>query len=43
MTTEELAEWFDAVTKDILAGNIQDRNQWRDWLQSEITGVGETR
>ena len=43
MTTEELAERFDTVTKDILAGNIQDRRQWRDWLQSEITGVGETR
>lgn len=43
MTTEELAEWFDAVTKDVLAGHIQDRSQWRDWLQSEITGVGETR
>lgn len=43
MTTEELAEWFDAVTKDVLAGHIQDRNQWRDWLQSEITSAGETR
>ena len=43
MTTEELAERFDTVTKDILAGNIQDKNQWRDWLQSKITGVGETR
>lgn len=28
MTDEELAKWFDAVTKDILGGSTWDKNAW---------------
>lgn len=35
MTDEELAKWFDAVTKDILGGSTWDKKGWLKWLKSE--------
>lgn len=35
MTDEELAKWFDAVTKDILGGSTWDKKGWLKWLRAE--------
>ena len=36
MTDEELAEWFSAVTDDVLRGSIWSKDGWMKWLQSEV-------
>lgn len=36
MTDEELAEWFSAVTDDVLNGSIWSKGGWMKWLQSEV-------
>lgn len=38
MTDEELAKWFDAVTKDVLGGSTWDKNGWLKWLRAESEG-----
>ena len=38
MTDEELAKWFDAVTKDILGGSTWDKKAWLKWLRAESEG-----
>ena len=38
MTDEELAKWFDAVTKDILGGSTWDKKGWLKWLRAESEG-----
>ena len=38
MTDEELAKWFDAVTKDILGGSTWDKKGWLKWLKAESEG-----
>ena len=35
MTDEELAKWFDTVTKDVLGGSTWDKNGWLKWLKAE--------
>lgn len=35
MTDEELAKWFDAVTKDVLGGSTWDKKGWLKWLRAE--------
>ena len=35
MTDEELAEWFDTVTKDVLGGSTWNKNGWLKWLRAE--------
>lgn len=43
MTDEELAKWFDAVTKDVLGGSTWDKKGWLKWLRAESEGQhGET-
>lgn len=36
MTDEELAKWFDTVTKDVLGGSTWDKNGWLKWLREEM-------
>ena len=38
MTDEELAKWFDTVTKDVLGGSTWDKNGWLKWLKAESEG-----
>lgn len=38
MTDEELAKWFDAVTKDILGGSTWNKKGWLKWLRAESEG-----
>ena len=38
MTDEELAKWFDAVTKDILGGSTWDKKGWLKWLKAKSEG-----
>lgn len=38
MTDEELAKWFDAVTKDVLGGSTWDKKGWLKWLRAESEG-----
>lgn len=38
MTDEELAKWFDAVTKDVLDGSTWDKKGWLKWLRAESEG-----
>lgn len=38
MTDEELAKWFDTVTKDILGGSTWDKKGWLKWLRAESEG-----
>lgn len=38
MSDEELAKWFDTVTKDVLGGSTWDKNGWLKWLQEESEG-----
>lgn len=38
MTDEELAEWFDTVTKDVLGGSTWDKKGWLKWLREESEG-----
>ena len=38
MTNEELAKWFDTVTKDVLGGSACDKDGWLKWLQTENEG-----
>ena len=35
MTDEELAEWFDTVTKDVLGGSTWDKKGWLKWIREE--------
>lgn len=35
MTDEELAKWFDTVTKDVLGGSTWDKDGWLKWLRAE--------
>lgn len=35
MTDEELAEWFNTVTKDVLGGSTWNKKGWLKWLQAE--------
>lgn len=35
MTDEELAEWFDTVTKDVLGGSTWNKKGWLKWLREE--------
>lgn len=35
MTDDELAEWFDTVTKDVLGGSTWNKNGWLKWLRAE--------
>ena len=35
MTDEELAEWFDTVTKDVLGGSTWNKKGWLKWLRAE--------
>ena len=35
MTDEELAKWFDAVTKDVLGGSTWNKKGWLKWLRAE--------
>ena len=35
MMDEELAKWFDTVTKDVLGGSTWDKNGWLKWLKAE--------
>ncbi len=38
MTNEELAKWFDTVTKDVLGGSAWDKDGWLKWLRAESEG-----
>ena len=38
MTDEELAKWFDAVTKDVLGGSTWDKKGWLKWLKAKSEG-----
>lgn len=38
MTDEELAKWFDAVTKDVLGGSTWNKKGWLKWLRAESEG-----
>lgn len=38
VTDEELAKWFDAVTKDILGGSTWDKKGWLKWLKAKSEG-----
>lgn len=38
MTDEELAEWFDTVTKDVLGGSTWNKKGWFKWLKAECEG-----
>lgn len=38
MTDEELAEWFNTVTKDVLGGSTWNKKGWLKWLRSESEG-----
>ena len=35
MTDEELAEWFNTVTKDVLGGITWNKKGWLKWLRAE--------
>lgn len=35
MSDEELAKWFDTVTKDVLGGSTWNKNGWLKWLREE--------
>jgi hypothetical protein len=35
MTDEELAEWFNTVTKDVLGGSTWNKKGWLKWLKAE--------
>ena len=35
MTDEELAEWFNTVTKDVLGGSTWNKKGWLKWLREE--------
>lgn len=35
MTDEELAEWFNTVTKDVLSGSTWNKKGWLKWLREE--------
>ena len=35
MTDEELAEWFNTVTKDVLCGSTWNKKGWLKWLREE--------
>ena len=35
MTDEELAKWFDAVTKDVLGVSTWNKKGWLKWLRAE--------
>lgn len=35
MTDEELAEWFNTVTKDVLSGSTWNKKGWLKWLKAE--------
>lgn len=35
MTDEELAEWFNTVTKDVLSGSTWNKKGWLKWLRAE--------
>lgn len=39
MTDEELAKWFDAVTKDVLGGSTWNKKGWLKWLQGRKRGI----
>lgn len=39
MTNEELAKWFDTVTKDVLGGSTWNKNGWLKWLRAESEGA----
>ena len=36
MTDEELAEWFNTVTKDVLGGSTWNKKGWLKWLREEM-------
>lgn len=38
MTDEELAEWFNTVTKDVLGGSTWNKKGWLKWLRAESEG-----
>lgn len=38
MTDEELAEWFNTVTKDVLGGSSWNKKGWLKWLRAESEG-----
>ena len=38
MTDEELAEWFNTVTKDVLGGSTWNKRGWLKWLRAESEG-----
>ncbi len=38
MSDEELAEWFDTVTKDVLDGSTWNKKGWLKWLKAESEG-----
>lgn len=38
MSDEELAKWFDTVTKDVLGGSTWNKNGWLKWLREESEG-----
>lgn len=38
MTDEELAEWFNTVTKDVLSGSTWNKKGWLKWLKAECEG-----
>lgn len=38
MTDDELAEWFDTVTKDVLGGSTWNKKGWLEWLREESEG-----
>ena len=40
MTDEELAEWFNTVTKDVLDGSTWDKKEWLKWLQTVNEDAG---
>ena len=35
MTDDELAEWFNTVTKDVLGGSTWNKKGWLKWLRAE--------
>lgn len=35
MTDEEMAEWFNTVTKDVLGGSTWNKKGWLKWLRAE--------
>jgi hypothetical protein len=35
MTDEELAEWFNTVTKDVLGGSTWNKKGWLKWIRAE--------